>query len=37
MSTDEKFSRRTWLRKTVLFTAAVGAPALPDRLQVLVK
>jgi hypothetical protein len=28
MSTDAKFSRRTWLRKTVLFTAAVGAPSL---------
>ena len=28
MSTDEKLSRRTWLRKTVLFTAAIGAPSL---------
>ncbi len=28
MSTDEKPSRRTWLRKTVLFAAAVGAPSL---------
>jgi hypothetical protein len=28
MSTDEKLSRRTWLRKTVLVTAAIGAPSL---------
>jgi len=28
MSTDEKLSRRTWLRKTVLFTAVIGAPSL---------
>ena len=28
MPTDEKLSRRTWLRKTVLLTAAIGAPSL---------
>ena len=28
MPMDEKLSRRTWLRKTVLFTAAIGAPSL---------
>lgn len=28
MSTNEKLSRRTWLRKAVLFTAAVGAPSM---------
>jgi hypothetical protein len=28
MPIDENLSRRTWLRKTVLFTAAIGAPAL---------
>jgi hypothetical protein len=28
MPTDQKLSRRTWLRKTVLFTAAIGSPSL---------
>ena len=27
MSTDGKVSRRTWLRKTALFTAAAGVPS----------